>query len=285
MKILGLVLTWNNFEFFKCALKQALDFCDEVVLIEGCHSRNYPRHSTDGTVEYLKSFSHSKLKILEPDWEELTKKHREYWKIQCAIFNLAIKSFSIWNHGAWIMGWPDDQFYFDKDLKKIRNILEKTDSDRVWFSCRKFIYNFRFNVLQYSSRQKGAMEINRLTPGCYYTPIHHLHYKNGRRYVQVNKGGRIPITMFHYSSVKKIERMNARCHMTLETPRRYTLSAGWFEKWMSVKWINDEDIFKYKDTLAFILSTDPERINIYKGRHPEVLDDHPWRNINDVRKI
>jgi len=285
MKILGRMLTWNNIEFFKYALKKALDFCDEVVVIEGCHSRNYPRHSTDGTVEYLKSFRHPKLKILKPDWDGLAKKHWQYWMVQCDLCNLAIKSFDFWNHDAWIMGWPDDQFYFDEDLEKIRNTLKTTAGNRVWFTGRRFIYNFRFNVLEQTPKH-AAMTISRITPGCYYVPIHHLCYKNGRRYSQVNKGERISdISMFHYSSVKKIERMKARCYMAMETPGRYILSSGWFEKWMNVEWIKDEDIFKHKDTLAFVLSSEPDSINIYRGKHPEILDNHPWRNIDDVRKI
>jgi len=285
MKIIGRILTWNNFEFFKYVLKQALDFCDEVVLVEGCHSRNYPRHSTDGTVEYLKSFHHPKLKILEPDWDELTKKHWQYWMIQCALSNLTIKSFDLWNHDGWIMGWPDDQFYFDEDLKKIRNALKITTGDRVWFTGRRFIYNFRFNILE-QAHKHATMKISRITPGCFYTPIHHLCYKDGRRYNQVNNGERISdISMFHYSNVKKVERMEARYRMTEETPNRYRLGADWFEKWMSVNWINDEDIFKYRDILASILNSESEDINIYRGKHPEILDDHPWRNIDDVRKI
>jgi len=284
MRILGRMITWNNLEFFKYALKQALSFCDEVVLIEGCHSGNYPRHSTDGTVEYIKSFHHPKLKVIKPDWEGLTKKHWEYWKVQCALCNLTLNAFNLQGNDDWIMGWPDDQFYFNKDLERIRDILKRSQGDRVWYNCRKFIYNFRFNVMEHKA--KGAMSINRITAGCFYKPIHHLCYKNGKYYSQVNPGDRISdISMFHYSSVKKIERMFARCQMTLETPGRYTLSEGWFDNWMGIEWTKDEDIFKQKDALAFILNSEPERINIYKGKHPEILDTHPWRNIDDVRKI
>jgi len=66
MKIIGSMFTWNNLEFFKCALKQALEFCDEVVLSEGCHSHQYPMRSTDGTCEYIETIkNHPKIRFVE----------------------------------------------------------------------------------------------------------------------------------------------------------------------------------------------------------------------------
>jgi len=60
-----------------------------------------------------------------------------------------------------------------------------------------------------------------------------------------------------------------------------------FEKWMDIEWKDDEDFLKYsnKDTVAFILGTNPRDVHVYNGKHPEILDSHPWRHIDDVRKL
>ena len=66
MKIIALMVTWNNLEFFKCSIKQALAFCDEVILVEYCHSMQYPQRSDDGTVEFIQNLkADPKLTIMD----------------------------------------------------------------------------------------------------------------------------------------------------------------------------------------------------------------------------
>lgn len=65
-KIIGYLLTWNNLKFLKYSLDQALEFCDELLVVEGCHYKKYPKRSNDGTVEYLNKIKdHPKLKIFD----------------------------------------------------------------------------------------------------------------------------------------------------------------------------------------------------------------------------
>ncbi len=279
MKIIGAILTWNNLEFFKPSLQQALKLCDEVIVAEGGHSRQYPPYSTDGTREFLATFKHPKLKVLDIDVPGLQKRYGRYdlaaWRVR-----EQIRGFSNnWQPGNWIMDLDDDLFWLDEDLKKIRKLLETTDYDRIGFRQRKFTYNFRFNSwIAYDN------PISRITDGCYYTPIASLRYKDGTLYIENEKKFN-DITTFHYACVKKPERMNARWVMSIE--KGTTSSVTRFEKWMGIEWKNDEDFLKYKnrDTIAFVLGTDPNDVHIYDGKHPKILDNHPWRYIKDVRKI
>jgi len=276
MKILGGMTTWNNFEFFKYSLKQALDFCDEVIVVEGCHSRQYPKHSTDGTVEYLNSLKHSKLKVLDFDYKKYGLEGKRYDLVQCKIWNLINSSFKSWKPGNWLVRWDDDRFWFKKDLEKVRDILKTTKQDRVNFRERFFTYNFRFNLIRGPGHR-----FDRITEGCFYTPIVNLCYENSTRYQDMPIQSEIIV--FHYTSVKKSERMNARWIMSVEKGTESSRTR--FKKWMNIKWKNDDDFLKYRDTIAFILGGDPSNVNIYNGKHPEVLDSHPWRYIEDIRKI
>jgi|GEM_PF-6380406 len=276
MKILGAVVTWNNLEFFKLSLKQALDFCDEVIVVEGCHSNQYPKHSTDGTVEYLNSLKHPKLKVLNIDYKKNGLERQRYDRVQCRIFSIINNSFESWQPGNWIIQWDDDIFWFDDDLKKIRKTLETTNYDKIKFKQRKFTYNFRF-----SSLTTGGIPFDRITSGCYYTPIANIHYKGGALY-SINQK-ELDITTFHYTLIKRPERMNARQVMSIE--KGTSTSIGRFKKWMEIEWRNDEDFLKQKDAVAFTLGTNPHDVYVYNGKHPEILDSHPWRYIEDVRKI
>ena len=278
MKILATMLTWNNIEFFKRALKQALDFCDEVIVIEGCHSRQFPQRSTDGTVEYLDSIEHPKLKILDIDYKKHNLEGKRYDKLQCELWNIANNSFNLWQPGNWIIRWDDDWFWLDEDLMKIRMILEISECDRVNFRERVFSYNFRFNVL----RGPGH-PFDRITPGCYYTRIARLRYEDGRRYV--NNFPHPGIIAFHYGCVKEPERMNARWIQSVERGTRG--SRVLFKAWMDFKCDKDEDIINNEEFMIYILGGKVGKVdvNIYDGEHPEVLDDHPWRYVEDVRTI
>jgi len=276
MKILGAIVTWNNLEFFKLSLKQALGFCDEVIVVEGCHSKQFPPYSTDGTKKFLATFRHPKLRVLDIDIPKLQEACGRYDSVQCAIFNLINSSFKNWKPGNWIVQWADDIFWFDEDLKKIRTVLETTSHNRIGFKQRKFTYNFRFN-----SWAKNGIPFERITEGCYLTPIANLHYKDGVWYIKDEK--LIDITTFHYVSIKKPERMNARWIMSIEKGTPSSLTR--FEKWMGIEWENDEDFLRQKDTVAFILGTNASDVHIYNGKHPEILDSHPWRYIEDVRRI
>jgi len=276
MKILGAIVTWNNIEFLKPSLNQALEFCDEVVVAEGCHSQQYPRHSTDGTVEYLKSISHPKLKVLDIDNRKLGLEGRRYDDVQCQVFKIINSSFDSWQPGNWIIQWDDDILWFDEELKKLREILETTSQDRVRFRERRFTYNFRFNVVAIN----GSHRIDRITPGCYYKPLVHLYYKTGKEYLNLPPH---PINVFHYTLIKRPERMNARWVMSIEKGTGSSKSR--YTNWMGIEWKSDEDFLRNKDTVAFILGSASDDVNIYDGKHPKILDAHPWRHIDDVRKM
>ena len=267
MKIIGLMLTWNNFEFFRCALKQALDFCDEVLLIEGCHSSSYPKYSTDGTCEHIRSIKHPKLKVFNVG-------HRfdRYDKNQRVLREEIPKRSQYWKPGNWLFYLDDDLFFSEQDLVKIKNAIQTTRIPSFTFRVRYFFYNFRFNQLQ-----RGGNFGYKILDDFELRGISYPCYRDGRKFDKFHMND---VTGFHYSYVKKPERMKARWAMSVEKGTKS--SASLFDKWMGIKWDKDEDIFQQKEKLYEIR---PEgELNIYTGEHPSVLDDHPWRNINDVRE-
>lgn len=269
MKIIGLMLTWNNLEFFRCAVMQALDFCDELILVEGCHSMQYSQRSNDGTIMFIQSLrGHPKLKIksfIRGDRYDYVQKYirQEYPKLS-----------QYYEPGNWVFHWDDDMFYFNKDLQKIRQAMETTECDSLNIDTRHFFYNFRFNI-----KQNATIWLYRIVESSYLKGVSVYYYKDDSRYSCFQL--KSDITAFHYSYVKRPKRMKARWALSIE--KGTEASRGRLEKWMSVSWRKDEDIHKSKDTLVSILSG--RELNVYSGRHPEVLDSHPWRYINDVRQI
>ncbi len=106
MKILGVMFTWNNLEYFKRSLRQCLDFCDEVILVEGGHLKNYPKGSTDGTCEYIQTLDHPKLVI--KDFDFTGRNDIIQWKIR----DTYSRGSDFWEPGNWVCQWDDDIVFF-----------------------------------------------------------------------------------------------------------------------------------------------------------------------------
>lgn len=267
MKIIGLMLTWNNVEFLKCSLPHALEFCDELILVEGCHSTQYPKHSTDGTCEYIETIKGlPKLTIKDFDFEA------RYDKVQLRIRRDFPKMSKFYKPGNWIFHWDDDLFFLNEDLVRLRRSMERTNRDSFNLNLRNFIYNFRF-----CSIERGG-NAYRIVEDMFLSGVSNAHYKNGKWFSAEHIPG---VVLFHYNYVKKPERFKARMAMSVEKGAK--VSKPRYEQFMSVVWDKDEDIFKSK---AIVESIRPGKgLHIYKGPHPEAVAEHPWRHIKDVREM
>jgi len=277
MKIIGMMLTWNNFEFFRCALNQALEFCDEVIVVEGNHmvTKEYPKHSIDYTCEQIESMrGHPKLTIID-DWNFTGLNN----KIQWAIRSTYTKESPLWKPGNWIIQWDDDMFFFDDDLKKIKEILKNTDHDTLLFRERRFAFNFRFNLLAEKNDLFGH-NMQKIKEGCYYMPNWKLHYETGELYSDVLN---VPeITYFHYPYVKPTKRMKHRWDISVQKGETYNSRTK--NMWDKFSWKKDEDIFQKEREFRTIIGG-KGKLNIYNSKHPQALSYHPWRFINDVREV
>jgi len=267
MKIIGLMLTWNNLEFFRCAVKQALEFCDELILVEGANSIKYPKCSNDGTAEFIQTIkAHPKLRIMD------FTRGKRYDYLQRDIRREYPKQSRYYKPGNWVFQWDDDLLFMNDDLRKLRKMMQCCKKDSLNFMCRWFSYNFRFNVFT----RMGPV-CYRITDGLTLRGVLVAYYKDGRSYSVSYPNS---IVAFHYSFVKKMDRLRARLALSAEkgTP-------GAMDKlnlWESIKWNKDKDIFNDDDIKKMMGKGE---LNIYEGAHPEALDSHPWRYIDDVRRL
>lgn len=277
MKILGLMMTYNNLHFFKCALKQAINFCDEVIIVEGSHLKDSPQRSKDGTCEYIETIKNNP-KIIVKDFKVTGTK---YNILQCALREKFVKESLLWEPGNWVLQWDDDWMFFDEDLPKVNHILETADKDTIMFRERRFAYNFKLSLLAPKSSVAG-IRMQRITDGCYYTPVSHLHYKDGINYTK--KADRVlnytDIIYHHYPYVKTSDRVKFRWDLSVNKGTKSNKNTYELWKNMDLK----KDIFKQEKEFRKIIGG-IGNLEIYIGEHPEVLDNHPWRYIDDVRNI
>ena len=270
MKIIGIILTWNNLVFFKYSLQQALDFCDEVWVVEGCHSKTYPWHSTDGTYEYLRGYKHPKLKFVDLD-----RINGRYDRVQCFWRSHLSRESQYWKPGNWVFQLDDDLFFFDSDLVKVREAMKACKAPALEFNMRYFIYNFRLNFFQ-----KSLDLCYRIT-----SDWDEKFIMKGVGYPRCRDGSKYQtdyledIVVHHFSYVKTPERMAPRWVMSVEKGTKGSI--GRFQAWIDVD-LNSgfPQLEKELDRIRPGVG-----LNLYKGKHPEVLDGHPWAEIEDVRRL
>ena len=78
---------------------------------------------------------------------------------------------------------------------------------------------------------------------------------------------------FHYSWVKPAARMLTR----MRTSKRYPAMISWFvNNWKKIKLIEGVTYPTYNKSFT---------LHRYDGDHPSVLDSHPWRHVEDIRRL
>jgi hypothetical protein len=270
------MLTWNNFEFFKCALTQALFFCDEVIVIEGCHLNGFSKQSTGKTREYIQTIKNPKLVVI--DIQNFDYKIRNNL-LQCQLRETYLKQSKYWEPDNWVIQWDDDTFYFNKDLLVIKELMQTTNADILTFRERRFAFNFRFNILSNVNKLHTTV-FQRIKPGCRFEKPSKIRDKNGLPYTNILK---MPEIIFHhYPYVKLTARSKFRWAISVAKGCTENEITG--NLWDNFSWNNDSDIFKHENVFRKIIGGSPEaKLNIYDGPHPEILDSHPWKNLNDIR--
>lgn len=276
MNIIGIILTWNNLNFFKCVLAQALVFCDEVIVIEGCYLKEFSKRSTDRTCEYIQSVKNPKLVVIDIQnfnyqigSNELQRQLRETY----------LKRSKYWKPDNWIIQWDDDTLFFNKDLPVIKKIIQTTNADILKFRERRFAFNFRFNLFADIDSFQAAI-FQRIKPGCHFRPPSKICNKDGSLYKNILE---VPeIIYHHYPYVKLTERNKFRWALSVTkgcAQHKITPTL-----WDNFSWDDDSDIFKHENTFKKIIGGQG-KLNIYNGIHPEILNSHPWKNLNDIRTI
>jgi len=111
-----IIIVFNGMPYLKAAIESIYESAHEIIIVEGPVSLCAGTcHSTDGTIECIKSFHDpkKKIKLLQGRWPE-----------KCEMQNAALK-ISTGSH-VWLV--DSDEVYKKSDINTIKNILEKDPS-------------------------------------------------------------------------------------------------------------------------------------------------------------
>lgn len=257
---LAFIQAYNEVHWIGYAIDQAMESYDRLVIAEGAQWRNrpdIPERSDDGTLDIIadKRLEYrGRIKVFNT-----VRKYQAYRGNQCANFNQALTHCQI---GDYFIYFNCDEFYLDSWLEHAKELM-KYGVDTI--KARALSFAFGFGWLLDIPAERTV--ICRKVRGLHFKPTHKPveHGPNE---------GKIPgIGFHHYVWLKHLKRLMIRFEGSGRRP--------YLTEWLRKNWATVE----LKEGMLYEHGTDVFRLVKYRGEHPSILDSHPWRHVEDIRKL
>lgn len=305
MKIYTVFMTYDQREWLPSVLDQtdrALEFgsIDKVLIAEGGHSLKVSPRSPDGSWDYLNERLAGNDNYKLYDAKPFRDNSVMYGQVQAPLLtHMCQDAFNNneTDEDVWIWYIHDDEFFLDPFLKNIRNYAIQAKEEGYEMIMTKqmgFAYNFK---LYWSKRtcymlfswNKGNVWKPITTP-CYPDGIQYLNKKDKIKFDASHEN-----TTFHFSHVKRPKRLKYRAS---DLPSEIGASAAsiWYRDVYEAADLNNlDEVYRknvhiqggygfYKDS-ADMGPEVMQVLNTYTGEYPYALRNHPYKDIEDIRKI
>jgi len=289
MIIVGVMPVYEEADWIEWAVEGIIDFVDELVIAEGYQGPAWhfgTCRSQDGTINIIKRLAKKYDKITLTECQS----RRHVLRGKAATHNHVLKVSRLINRADWYMIFDADEFYSDKQKETILTTLQKTGKDAFSVNARCFFYNFEYFI------KMDLTRFFRVTEGMYFMPGQYPFYADGKQYFDEANPYVLLLEddpMFHYSFVKRPSSEIKRRIMEYCAVQRHRYVFDWINQ-VYLQWspekseeIYDFNRIRFNGKGGIFLDEDYQayRLQIYDGEHPNIIKNHPFRYINDVRKI
>jgi hypothetical protein len=198
-------------------LEQLYYIADEIFITEGATKASPNSHYWDGDTTWLTSNGHSTDKTVEiiksfpdPDKKITLIQKNGFWNGKTEMCN----EWSLRATGDYIWQIDSDEFYKKKDIDKIKRILEKYQPDAVHFYANHFWGDFKHCFNEISGKGWGNnipwMRIFKHKPGAKWISHEPPNYIlpdgsicNNSRLIPRDETLKVGLKMYHYSYVSQ----------------------------------------------------------------------------------
>ena len=300
--IYGMFMTYNQMDYLPYSCDQVdklLNFnvVKKFYIAEGAHSRQFVPRSPDGSWEYLQE-RYGGVKEVEIIDGAMFQGRIGYvkaqWKLLQHMLNLIPKP-------CWYLVLHDDQFMTDEFMKSLPFGVD-TCHDRFDLIIPKTL-EFAFNFKLYWNKS-AACFLNKIYKDSKWFPISLMgRQSTGTRYLKVPQ--RIKIVgeglsdtrLFHMGvAMKRRERIEQRVALAAEKGSAGTRDYWYQHMFLEADLNNLDPTYEkgrlyfgepgfYKDSLDNKSPAIVQKLSVYDGPYPEVLQGHPYMDIKDIRTI
>lgn len=257
---LGFTHVYNDANWIGYSIDQAMRVCDTLLVVEGSRFMciaGLPDRSDDGTLDIISDKMRTYPKRIELWLDGCdTGSHRQN---QNANHTAALECCEI---GDYLIPFDTDEFYTDSFIDIMNDVMREGEVDILSWTGLWFAYGFRW----YFAKVAKVALLKKVS-GAYFISLHKPR-RFGQNRMTIEK-----LSCHHYCWVKTKDRMIRRAGIG-----NYRGMDRWFERnYDKIKLAEGEKIH-YVQNQVFTLKK-------YNGSHPSVLDDHPWRNVDDIRRL
>lgn len=259
----GYIQVYNEATWIDYAIDQAAKLCDRALIMEGAQYTNFPNipeRSNDGTLDIISDKRRQYPNLLQV--MNTTRVHKKYRINQCSNFNHAL---SICRQGDYFIVLDADEFYADSCIDEMNRLMRENKVETIYFKENSFAFSFRWIVS--FGKDSFVPVIVKKVEGFHFAPT--LKRINaGERSVSIDGFNR-----FHYKWLKPKARLMTR----MRTSMQYKGMASWLDDaWQNVR---------LEENIVYKSYSSDFTLHRYDGEHSSLLASHPWRHIEDIRRI
>jgi hypothetical protein len=269
-KIIGILMAWGVRDWIRPALDQALEYCDEVLVIVTPFGPTLRRYE-DETCDICKKYKG--IKLLDYEVQTTNTKHAV-----CEIANHMLKNSDLFMPGNWVWILDADEFHLDSTYREIRSAIEDGGYDWITIESRLFYINMQHYLNEVGERLFKIMDMNDK-----FGPTLSWQRKPRRPYVIKRESG-----MFHYSMLTNTRRHSAKWRARGDLDR-----AEWLDKIYVYYDLRDEERWTNENmklcgikspwfNLGAIANKEGKLFK-YEGRHPKFIERAGLPRIKDFR--
>lgn len=260
---LGFIQVYNEANWIGYAIDQAVKLCDKVLIVEGAQYVSFPdipERSYDGTLDIISDKVCQYPNVLQVS--NTIRNHTSYRVNQCRNFNYGL---SLCGRGDYFIILDADEFYTDVCIAEMNDIMRENKIETIFIETNFFIFSFKWSM-DFGATSSIEIVVKKID-GFYFAPTS-KRINAGRRIASIDGFNR-----FHYMWLKPKARLLTR----MQTSMRYPGMVNWFEEaWRDMR---------LEDGLLYKSYNKDFTLHRYDGEHPSILDDHPWRHIDDIRSL
>ena len=274
-KIIGLLTAWGAKGWIRPAIKQALEYCDEVIIVIAAYNSQLKKFE-DNTYDICKEYPDARLLGYETLRETVSKG-------RCEVLNYMLGNSNLHSPGNWIWLLDVDEFYTEASYEKIKSIIESNKYDKIEVEAKIFFINMQHYLKGSYSR---LIKIENIQDK--FKPTNNWSREAKNKYILSGRN-----EMFHYCMLTDI-RMHHTQWKTEYPGRTQPHKVRWASELYPKYNLKNEGYWVKKNLKMFGVKSPwcnngfvPNKnggLFKYRGEHPRFIEEVKLPEVKDFRK-
>lgn len=274
MKIIGFFTAWACEDWIEYSIKQAIELVDELIVCISPHSKYFERIKDNTFIIAKKHLNNSKVKLLRHNYDS----NKTADENKCDILNKMLQISENIEKGNLIWILDADEFFSKEAIKEIKDYLNNNnDFDEIEFKSRFFCINLNYYVMSSHIR---IFKIK--TTICYFTPTQRFNPPPLKKIILLNNN-----PMFHYSMLTGEQMRGIYWSSTEKWLIWYMKIYKSYDPLNEDFWMKKNQLitgkYRFWVTSENIVEKNNHGLFKYDGKHPELIENSPLKNISDFR--